>query len=255
MFRRVFRLPIDVPYGSRPWWAVGAPVRQAFRFRDRLVGVEEVVPLGVLKVVVRVLEVVHEEEWLLLVLPPFQPLERNVGNGIAHRLGIIATRSVRVLRPRLLAAGEEHRVEVGPLTGQHGVEVERRRLRRQVPLADHRRLVPRVFHQPGQELFVGFDAADEGADPVPVRVLPGEQGGPARRADRVRDEGVGEHRPFGGQPVQCGRRVELRQPPAVGADGLRRVVVGHEEQDVRLRVGRPHGGGQRRRRGLRGVGA
>jgi len=52
----------------------------------------------------------------------------------------------------------------------------------------------------------------------------------ARRADRVGDEHVVEPQALARQPVDVRRRVHARP---VGTDGMRRMVVGHDEDDVR----------------------
>ena len=63
-----------------------------------------------------------------------------------------------------------------------------------------------------------------------MRVLPGQDRGAARRADGVGREHVLEERAFARQPIEVRRLVDLRP---VRADGVRRVVVGHDEDDVR----------------------
>ena len=63
-------------------------------------------------------------------------------------------------------------------------------------------------------------------------VRAGEDRRPAGCAERVRGVAAVETCALGSDPVDVRRRVH---PAAVGADGLRRVVVGQDEQDVRAR--------------------
>ena len=68
------------------------------------------------------------------------------------------------------------------------------------------------------------------AQAVEVAVLSRQDDGPARGADAVRAEAVVEPDALAGDAVHGRRRVE---PAPVAAHGLGRVVVGHDEEDVR----------------------
>ena len=65
---------------------------------------------------------------------------------------------------------------------------------------------------------------------VQVAVFAGEDCGTARRADRIDGIAAVKPHPLIREPVQLRRLVHSA---AVGADGVRRVVVRHDEQDVR----------------------
>ena len=65
---------------------------------------------------------------------------------------------------------------------------------------------------------------------VDVRVLPGQDRGAARRADGVGREHVRQQRALARQPIEVRRLVDARP---VRADRVRRVVVRHDEDDVR----------------------
>ena len=62
-------------------------------------------------------------------------------------------------------------------------------------------------------------------------VFAGQDGGPAGAADGVRDDTAVEADAFLGQAIDVGRFDELTGF-SIGADGLKRVVVGKEEDDV-----------------------
>ena len=65
-----------------------------------------------------------------------------------------------------------------------------------------------------------------------MAVLAGQDAGPAGRADRVDAEAGVQPHALAGDAVEIRRLVD---PAAVGADGVCRMVVGHDEQDVRPR--------------------
>jgi hypothetical protein len=74
--------------------------------------------------------------------------------------------------------------------------------------------------------------------PVRVIVQAGEDRGLGSRADRVGDEGVAEDPAGLRQPVHV-RRADSRRAEEAG---LRALVLGQDEQDIRLRGGRGDGG-------------
>ena len=76
------------------------------------------------------------------------------------------------------------------------------------------------------------DPAGEIGYAVHVRILAGDNTGPARRANGVRAKRVVERDALRCQPVKRGRRVERLEYGRIRAHGLRRVVVGHNEQHV-----------------------
>ena len=102
-----------------------------------------------------------------------------------------------------------------------------------MPFADHGRLVARRTHAERKRLRLGRDASVERANAVRVAVLAGHDRRAARHADRIRAEHVVQPHSFAGQAVDVRRRIQRGQPAAVGTDRMRRVVIGHDEQDVR----------------------
>ncbi len=100
-----------------------------------------------------------------------------------------------------------------------------------MPLADHRRLIPRLLEQLRERLLASVEALRDEVRPVQVAVLPRQDRRPARRADRVGHERVAEQHPLARDPINVRRLVDLRP---VRADRMGSVVVGHDEQDVGL---------------------
>ncbi len=68
-------------------------------------------------------------------------------------------------------------------------------------------------------------------DAVEMRILTREQRRAAGRAHGIGDEAIGKARPAFGEPVQVRRLVHLRP---IRRDGVLRVIVGEDEQYVRL---------------------
>ncbi len=166
----------------------------------------------------------HEEERLVLG-PRLQELDPEVrGDGGAVPFD-------REPVPR----DEELRIPVGSLARQDDPAVEAGRVGAEVPLADHPGVISRRLKVFG-DVVAGAVEPVEDRHAVLVRILAGQEGGAAGGADGVGDEGVGEAGSFVGQAVEVWRLVDLG---AVGRDGVLRVVVGEEEEDVRAgrRVG------------------
>jgi hypothetical protein len=180
-----------------------------------------------------------------------QQRERPVARALAHEAQrVLADHVVGVPGlPRHRAVHEHRRIEVLALPGQHrGVVVAFRR-RVDVPLADHAGVVAVGAQQvrPGPRVAqlrfageTGFLAV--GAQTVRMRVLPGEEAGAARQAQRVGDEPEIETQAFVADAVQVRR---LQYLAAVHAERRLRVVVGHDEDDVR--PPRPRAAHHRRR--------
>ena len=121
-----------------------------------------------------------------------------------------------------------------------------------MPLAHDGRLVAGPLEQFGEGLLRGVERRAEGVVGVAVGVgvLAREHAGAARTAQRVGHEAVGEAHPFAGDAVEVGRRGVA---VVVAAHHLRRMVVGHDVEDVHRAPGRlgtvAAAGGGRRHRG------
>ena len=115
-------------------------------------------------------------------------------------------------------------------------------------------LIAGGLQQLGDVLPRRIEAVGQRLDAGDVAVLAGEDHAAAGRADGVRAEAVVEAHALLGDAVDVGRLVDLA---AIGADGVRGMVVRHDVQDVRtLRAGpeqaREHGGSGAGREPARG---
>jgi hypothetical protein len=169
---------------------------------------------------VRCLVLVQEEEGAGRVTTGPEPVEGTIGDDVGRvpfdRRGV--RRAV------------EQRVVVRSLPAQHLIVIEARRQRQQVPLADHGGLVPRCPEEfgKGQRVRMQRDLVDR--DTVQVAVLSGQDGRPARSADRVGHEGVAKEHPLARNAIEIRCPIDHR---AVRADRLCGVIIGHDEHDVR----------------------
>ena len=142
---------------------------------------------------------------------------------------------------------------VHALAGQDLPSVEAGGIAAKVPFADHAGVVAGGLKQLRHRSLRAVEAVEDG-DSVPVGVCAGQHGGPARRADGVRDEGVPEEHSLPGEAVEVRGLVDAR---AVGGDRVSGVVVRHDEDDVGAEGGRGRGadgekgGGEGRHHGFR----
>ena len=131
----------------------------------------------------------------------------------------------------LLALDKETRVPIHTLTAKHDPAVKAGRIGAEMPFADHSRVVAGSLQVLGDIVSRTIEAVEYG-HAVEVRVLTSEQSGAARGADGIDDEGIDEARSALSQSIDIRRLVHLR---TVGRDGMLRVVVREDEEDVRLR--------------------
>ena len=163
--------------------------------------------------------VMHHQKERLLARPALDELEGQIGDdigGVAARVRLLSCRRV------------EHRIPVCALAREDLPAIEPGGIAAEMPLADHAGVVPALLQQPRDCHPRAVEPIEHG-HAVQVRVLAGQNRGAARRADRVRGKHVREQRALAGQPIDVRRLVDARP---VGADGVRRVVVGHDEDDV-----------------------
>ena len=128
------------------------------------------------------------------------------------------------LRP----ANEEDGIPIRALAGQDDPAVKARGVGAEVPLADHAGVIAAGLQVLGHVVARAIEAVEH-RHAVEVRILPGEQRGAAGRADGIGDKRIREPHAFLGEPVDVRRLVHLR---AIGGDGVLRVVVGEDEEDV-----------------------
>ena len=176
---------------------------------------------------VRGLVVAHEEERLVLG-PVLEEVDRQIGDDVGHV----------ALDPPAAGGLDEVRVVIDALARQDRPAVEAGRVAAQVPLADHARMVARRLQVLGDGRLRAVEAVEH-RHAVLVAVLAGQDAGPAGRADRVDAEAGVETHALLGEAVEVRRLVD---PAAIGADGVCRMVVGHDIEDVGPRGGF---GGQR----------
>ena len=127
---------------------------------------------------------------------------------------------------------------VTALAGQDVPVIETGGVGLQMPFADDGRLVAGGLKLLGHVRSFGVEGVVQGIDTVAVRVLSREDCSAAGRADGVGDETVLKPHSLGGQAVDIRRLID---PRPVAADGIRRMVVGHDKKDVGARSlgGRP----------------
>ena len=128
--------------------------------------------------------------------------------------------------------GLEYRIVILSLVTEHPERIETLGLAEHVPLSDDGSLVTGGLHELRNEGYRGVHDVGKHGLAVLVAVQTGHQAGAARRGKGVFDIGPVEPDALGGQPVDVGGRGQLGQGMAVGADGLERMVVTHDVDDV-----------------------
>ena len=163
--------------------------------------------------------VVHHQKKRLVLRPLADEVDRELGDDVgrvASGVGLVSCCRV------------EHRIEIGALSRKDFPAIEALRIASEVPLADHAGVVAALLQQLRDRRTAAVEPVENG-HAVDVRVLAGEDGGAARRADRVGGEDVFEERALFGNAIEVRRLVDARP---IGADGVRRVIVRHDEDDV-----------------------
>ena len=160
----------------------------------------------------------HQQERLVL-RPVRDELHSKIGDDVGDvpsLVGLLAGRRV------------EDRIVIGALARQDLPGVEPYRIAAEMPFADHSGVVAALLQQTRKSDARAVEAV-ENRHAVQMRILSRQNRGAARRADRVRREHVPHQHAFARQPIEVGRLVDAR---SVGANGVRRVIVGHHEDDV-----------------------
>ena len=183
---------------------------------------------------VRGLLLAHQHEGLALVAG-LDPVHRSIGGDVRHVAGGLDNPLRRL-----------HRwIVVDALALQDLPVVKPLRVAVEVPLSDEGGLVAGGAEQLRESrLGAVEDGVGVVIETVQVGILAGQDDGTARTADRVRDEGPVEAHALLGDAVDVGRLDQLAGIP-VRADGLISMVIGIDEDDVRLLGGR---GGQQSNR-------
>ena len=168
---------------------------------------------------VRGLVVQQQAERFLRVASVLQPVEGQVGGDVGGVAGDDAALAVIYKGRVVVLALSDEDVPVVEAGGGGG----------QVPLADDGGLVAGLAQELGEGLLAAVEGAGVVGESVLVAVLAGEQAGPAGTADGVGHETLREDH------ARIGQAVDVRglyEPVAIGADGLVRVVVTHDVDDV-----------------------
>ena len=104
----------------------------------------------------------------------------------------------------------------------------------EMPFANHGRVVARFLHLTGKVLVFRFNSPVQVEHAVGLRILPRYDARPTRRADRVVTEDPVEAHPFARQAVEVRRGIQRRETAPITSETLGGVVVGHDEENVRL---------------------
>ena len=118
------------------------------------------------------------------------------------------------------------------LVVEHGVVIEALRLALHVPFADNAGLVAMLLQDFREKSLRRVDACPQLPLSVLVAVESGHQAGAAGCRERIFDKCLAEKHPLGGEAVEVGRRGQLSERVSVGADGLERMVVCHNVNNV-----------------------
>ena len=102
----------------------------------------------------------------------------------------------------------------------------------EMPFADDGRLVAVALQLLGEVVLLGQKSVVERVDAVQLAVLPRQDAAAAGGADRVGHAAAVHADSLAADAVDVGRGHDLREDASVGADRLRRMVVGHDVDDV-----------------------
>ena len=186
-------------------------------------------PIRGIPVTVRGLVMHHQHEGLILVAFVLEPVQGPLGNHVRHVAPFVV---------RLAFGGDEVRVVVLPLSGQHFPVVEALHHAGEVDLADHHGLVAVLLQDFLKLLLVMVEAVTVGVFAVHVTVLAGQQRGATGSADRVPHVATIEANAVAGDAIDVGGGVERLQASTVGSDGLVGVIVAEDPDDVGSAGGR-----------------
>ena len=182
-----------------------------------------------LPVAVGCLMLVHQHEGLLLVAIVLEPGEGFVCDDICRVAGVRFGDWVAVV-----IGGNHRRVVVGALPLEDIVIIKPGGGAAEMPFADYRRGVAGFAQQFGKGLLRAVEGDAVAEEAIEMTVLAGEYHRPARAADGIADITFLEQHPFARDAVHVRRGVDLR---AVRTNGVCRVVVGKDKENIRALVG------------------
>ena len=108
-------------------------------------------------------------------------------------------------------------------------------------------LIAGLLQQLGKCLLIPVKAIAVVHEAVLVAVLTTENSGAAGATNRIGAEAIAHHHALGSELIDGGCRVDALEPAVVGTYGIRGMIIGEDEQDVRSLDG-PLGLGKRQRR-------
>ena len=120
------------------------------------------------------------------------------------------------------------------LSRQNAVEIKGGGFHLEMPLADHGGMVSRFLHFLGKVLALCLDTSTKVVRVASMGVLTRDYSGPTGSTDGIRTKGILELHALLGEAIDGGRGIQLGQATAVGTDGLRGMVIRHDEQDIGL---------------------
>lgn len=168
----------------------------------------------------RRLVLAHKNEGLGFVEVFVQPLQGAVGDNVGAIAGIAFARAVHLQKIRII---------VTPLAGQNFPIVKAGGIGRKMPLADESRLITAPPHDFGKGRLRTVKALPVSAKAVQMTVLSRQDAGAGRAANRIGAEGIEKNRALFGQTIYVRRLINFR---AVGANGLHRVIIRENENNV-----------------------
>jgi hypothetical protein len=127
---------------------------------------------------------------------------------------------------------DKGRIVINSLTGQNAPIVKTRGVAGQMPFADHARVITGRLQRLGHGPLAAVEGI-ENSDAVDVRIFAGENARAARGANGIHGEAIVKTQAFVREAVEMRRLVDLA---AVSADGVGRVIVRHDEENVRTRA-------------------
>ena len=128
-----------------------------------------------------------------------------------------------------LAHFDEHRIVINALAGKDVPVIKPGRVAEQMPFADHARVIACGLQILRERRLAAVEPVEH-RHPVEVAVFARQNGRAAGRADRVDDETIHKPHPVFGNAVDVWRLVNAA---AVSADGMGRVIIGHDVKNVR----------------------
>ena len=124
---------------------------------------------------------------------------------------------------------DEVGVVIDALPGQNVPVIKTGRIARQMPFADHARVITGRLQHLRHRRLTAIEAVKD-CDAVDVAVFAGQNAGAARSANRVHAKTIEEAHSFIGEAIEIGRLVDAA---AVTTHRVRCVIVGHDKEDVR----------------------